>query len=105
MMSEPLADPVKSSQSSERAFSWSKTDPAEAALLTLAWLAKIKVNGNGKLAHRLALWTLPESVASGQYLSPPATLILAASGTFTTRSVAPIASVRLPSVTLCSRFP
>ena len=46
-MHEPLVDPIAAAKLARDLFP-DETDLAEAALLTIAWLAKIKINGNGK---------------------------------------------------------
>jgi hypothetical protein len=46
-MHEPLADPVTVAKLARKLFP-DKTDLAEAALLAIASLAKIKANGDGK---------------------------------------------------------
>jgi len=46
-MHEPLADPVTVAKLARKLFP-DKTDLAEAALLAIAWLAKIKANGDSK---------------------------------------------------------
>jgi hypothetical protein len=46
-MHEPLVDPIAAAKLARELFP-DETDLAEAALLTIAWLAKIKIKINGK---------------------------------------------------------
>jgi hypothetical protein len=46
-MHEPLADPVTAAKLARKLFP-DKTDLAEAALLTIAWLERVNANGDAK---------------------------------------------------------